>query len=134
MPMHAETQRALPYPRALCLKTLPTDACSVPTDTIHAGRLHYVPVSRHATVRPGHTIPVRTIFFIERNEAGPAEHPQALSVAEAAARLYSNTLNALAHPGLGLDAAMQIARRATCYRLSLGSAEATVAAIQAVLR
>jgi hypothetical protein len=129
MPVNIETRRVLPYPRAVCLKTLPTGAYSVPASTIHAGRLHYVPLESRAMVRPRRTLRLRTIFLVERNETEAASGLQPVNLAEAAVRLYANTLNALAHPGLGLDAAMLIARSAPCYRLSLGGVEEAVAAI-----
>ncbi len=57
-----------------------------------------------------------------------------LNTAEAGARLYANALNALAHPGSGLDGAIRIAAQADCYELKLGELRATVDAIRANLK
>lgn len=133
MPLDIETRRVQPYPRALCFKTLPLDAPSLPKRTIDVGRLRYIPIGARARARPHSSLSLRAIFFLERTETGGRPKLEPVAVAEAGARLYANALNALAHPHLGLDAALLIARRARCYRLQLGGRAATVAAVQSVL-
>jgi hypothetical protein len=53
--------------------------------------------------------------------------------AQAGARLYANALNALAHPGDGLDAALHIAARTTCFALTTADLAATCTLVQATL-
>jgi len=48
------------------------------------------------------------IFFLRRNPAASAPSARPIRAAEAAARLYANSLNQLAHRGDGLDAAIRI--------------------------
>jgi hypothetical protein len=49
--------------------------------------------------------------------------------AEAAARLYANALNPLAHPDWGLGAAAYIAESVPSFSLSLGELRATCALV-----
>jgi hypothetical protein len=48
-----------------------------------------------------------------------------VSPAEAGARLYANTLNALAHPGSGLDVAIEIASAVPAFLVDAGDLRAT---------
>jgi hypothetical protein len=48
-----------------------------------------------------------------------------VSPAEAGARLYANTLNALAHPGSGLDVAIRIAGAVPAFVVNAGDLHAT---------
>lgn len=133
MPLEVEAGRVLPYPRALCLKSVPSGAHALPAQTLHAGRLHYAPIYARASVQPLGSLPLRAVFFLERIEDDTKPEMGPVGVAEAAARLYANTLNALAHPGFGLDVATRIVRQVPCYRLRLGRPAATVAAVRTAL-
>ena len=50
-----------------------------------------------------------------------------MGTAEAAARLYTQALNPLAHPEDGLDAALQVVRGARCFGLEAAALDATCA-------
>ena len=52
---------------------------------------------------------------------------------EAAARLYAETLNPLAHAALGMDAVVSVASRVPCFVLSLGDVAATSALLREML-
>jgi hypothetical protein len=64
--------------------------------------------------------PLRAIFFLRYSPE--QEHPDVrrLTRAEGAARLYANTLNALAHAGEGLDGAVRITSARPCFELTIG--------------
>ena len=49
-----------------------------------------------------------------------------LTSGDAVSRLFSNTLNLLAHPSYGVDAAVRIVREATCYELAASELEVTL--------
>jgi hypothetical protein len=52
-----------------------------------------------------------------------------MSAAEAAARLYTQALNPLAHPADGIDAALQVARGVRCFGLETADLDATCALV-----
>jgi hypothetical protein len=133
LPVDLATGQILPYPRAVCLKTLPPGIRSFPRNTITTGRLHYVPTKARATVAPSDTALLRAIFFLERPENGARPRITSLRIAEAGARVYANTLNALAHPNFGLDGAVRIAEHARCYHVRLGTPDATAKAVRELL-
>jgi hypothetical protein len=53
-----------------------------------------------------------------------------VSAAEAAARLYANALNQLAHAGDGLGAAIEIVNAARCYSLKRAELSKMLTAIE----
>ena len=52
-----------------------------------------------------------------------------MGAAEAAARLYVQALNPLAHPADGLDAALQVVRGVRCFGLEAADLDATCALV-----
>jgi hypothetical protein len=120
-----------PYPHALCLKSLPPAATPpLPPATVRTTRTLHVPIQIHAATAP---VPLAAIFFVAYRPQRPGPSLRPLSRAEAGARLYANTLNALAHPAMGLDAAIDIAARCRCYALESADLAATVALLRSVL-
>jgi hypothetical protein len=57
------------------------------------------------------------IFFLRREPAAPVPSARPVSTAEAAVRLYANSLNQLAHGGDGVDAAIRITSEVGCFEL-----------------
>ena len=117
-PVDLQTLGVYPYPHALCLKREPPGAYPLPSRVLRTSRTLHVPTPS----LPGETVlapaPVTAIFFLEYcpNEKSAAG-PVVISKGEAAARLFAQALNPLAHNDEGLRAAAAIACQADCYRL-----------------
>jgi len=56
-----------------------------------------------------------------------------LTAGEAAARLYANALNPLAHAGEGLDGAIRIATASRCFELTTAELASTCALLTATM-
>jgi hypothetical protein len=132
-PVDVEGMEVHPYPRALCLKRPPCSPVPLPERTLDLGRTIHIPVRD----LPGPLIadprPVAAIFFLQY--APCCERPvlQPIPPAEAAARLYVNALNALAHPDRGLAPALRIAQGARCYTVKTGEVNQTCELIRAAV-
>jgi hypothetical protein len=72
--------------------------------------------------------PLLAIFFLQGPRSS-APGIKLISKAEAAARLFANALNPLAHAGEGLDGAIEIVRRKPCFELTIADPSATVALV-----
>ena len=129
-PLDPQTLDVYPYPHALCVKRAPALPYTLPQQTIDLGRTLHVP-TRHLdteiATRP-HTL--AAIFMLERADDHGGPQSMRLRKAEAAARLYTNALNPLAHPNLGLDVAVAIVERVPCFHLSLSGLASTCSLIQ----
>ncbi|HEY7318593.1 MAG TPA: hypothetical protein VIE89_13535 [Candidatus Binatia bacterium] len=117
-PICLETMQVHPFPHALCLKAVPPENYPLPKETIFTTRAAHVPTQ----FLPGPTImdpiALEAIFFVRfvAPIAAPVLRP--LGKGEAAARLFTNALNPLAHAGEGLDGAIEIASRTRCFEMS----------------
>lgn len=123
-----------PYPHALCLKALPPGNYPLPETTTRTERTLHIPVTTMpspAIMEPG---PLRAIFFLQRGANASEPSIAEVSPAEAGARLYVNTLNALAHPGSGLDVAIRIAGAVPAYTLNAGELGATCEMISSLVK
>lgn len=118
------------YPRALNLKHEPPEPYGVPADAMRFPDDLYIPVA--ATPGIG-VLALHGILFLHRRVEFSAPVVQHLALSDAAARVYINALNPLAHPGSGLDAAIAIARRVPCLDVALGPLPASIAAIRSVM-
>lgn len=132
-PVELNPLRVHPYPHALCLKAAPPEPYRLPVETLDAGRTLHVPPS----VLPCKTITdpqtLNAIFFIRREGAAGGAELKKLGDAEVVARLYTNSLNALAHAGDGLDAAVRIAECVPGYELDSTNLGAAMDAIRSAL-
>jgi hypothetical protein len=130
-PVRLETMEVYPYPHAICLKQKPSKPYLLPNQTVYTSRTIHLP----AQILPGgcrsEPIPLRAIFFLRH---GPRPKIEAITPAEAAARLYVNALNPLAHEGEGLDGAIEIARRHSCFELTIADHPATCAVVKNALQ
>lgn len=127
-PVDVERGVVHPYPHALCLKTaLPAryrgkGFATGPTAHIGAEYLNLANLP----------LPLHTLFFLMRgDEPGPWLH--AISQAQAAAHLFPEVLNGLAHPAYGLDAALRMSAQPAAWLLHLGDVDASADAIMAAL-
>ena len=123
-----------PYPHALCMKTPPPAAYPVPDATCATGRGYHIPPSAMPTAAITEKLPLRTIFFVDYQSGNGTSTVTPISHAEAAARLYSNILNALAHQNEGLDAARRVTEHVRCFRVLAGDLESTCDKIGRIVR
>jgi hypothetical protein len=106
-----------PFPHALCLKTVPPDEYPLPKETIFTTRTAHVPTQFLPCKTTMDSIPLEAIFFVRF--VGEISEPvlKPIGKAEAAARLFTNALNPLAHTGDGLDGAIEIVSKIHCFEL-----------------
>ncbi|MFC1773204.1 hypothetical protein ACFL3A_07610 [Pseudomonadota bacterium] len=114
-----------PYPHALCLKSTPPGPYPLPEDTVKTERTMHIPVNALLNSPIKDPKPLGAILFLRRDSERSAPTYAEVSPAEAGARLYANTLNALAHPGSGLDVAIKIAGAVPAFTLDAGELQAT---------
>ena len=116
-PIDLKTLSVFPYLHALGLKNLPPSLYPLPKRTVQTSRTLHVPVKAlPGGTRNGPT-PLSAIFFLFYRPDLPSPQVQPITRAEAAVRLFANALNPLAHPGEGLDAALEITDRCSCFKL-----------------
>ncbi|MDT8388496.1 MAG: hypothetical protein RQ736_13385 [Thiogranum sp.] len=114
-----------PYPHAVCLKALPPGPYPLPDQTVQTERTLHVPVASLPSLPIREPKPLQALLFLQRNKPRSVPTYTELSPAEAGARLYANTLNALAHQGHGLQTAIRIASAVPAYILHAGELQAT---------
>jgi hypothetical protein len=128
-PIDLRAMSVVPYPHALCLKAVP-ESYALPPEALDLGATIHVP----PCALPGGTVheprPLSAIFILAP-VGGPALRP--MRPAEAAARLYTHVLNALAHPNQGLDAVLDVADRVPCFALARGELRAMCTVIREAL-
>ena len=119
-PVDLDTLEVLAYPHALCLKRRPPPSYPLPAEAIDLGRTIHVPARSLPSAFRLDACALRAVVFVSHDARvrDPALHR--VGTAEAAARLYVSTLNALAHSGRGLDAVIRVAGRASCFVLQAG--------------
>jgi hypothetical protein len=122
-----------PYPHALCLKSPPPGNYPLPEKAARTERTIHIPVTTMPSAAISEPRPLHALFFLQRNANACVPSFTEVSPAEAGARLYVNTLNALAHPGSGLDVAIRIAGAVPAYSLNAGELRATCELISNVV-
>jgi hypothetical protein len=116
-PVHLTDMEVHPFPHALCLKTLPPNEYPLPEETIFTARTAHVPAQFLPGETQSETVPLQAIFFVRFG--GEISEPvlKPIGKAAAAARLFTNALNPLAHTGEGLDGAIEIVSNTHCFEL-----------------
>ena len=114
-----------PYPHALCLKSTPPGPYPLPDTAVRTERTIHIPVTSLPVSIIRQPTPLRALIFLQRDTDVDVPTYAEVSPAEAGARLYANTLNALAHPGKGLDVAVNIASSVPAFTLHAGELRAT---------
>ena len=122
-PIHPDRMHVEAYPHALCLKTEPLSWPYLPESTIRTSATLHVPAHELPVYAANDPAYVGALIFIDSSRNGERLEYRAISGAEAAARLYANGLNQLAHVGEGLPAATQIAKNVSSVFLTGGSVE-----------
>jgi hypothetical protein len=119
-----------PYPRAICLKSPLPKPYRFPPETVSCGSVSYIPTSTVGFMNAA-PMPIGALFFLDRtSRANPCEP---LTTASAVAHLIANSLNSLAHPGWGVDAAFALARRVPSFALNSTHLESACSAVIGVM-
>lgn len=108
-PVDLDQLTVWPFDHAFCLKTPPPSPYRLPENAYATERAYYVPM-------PKQNLPKRRLthlIFIDQPSAGPPVTE--VSEGEASARLFANSLNALAHGNQGLSAARKLAEKTVAY-------------------
>ena len=129
-PVDLQTLTVHPYPRAPHLKAVPPAPQVMPEGAMQYGEGYYVAVAPSLTSRG----PARleALIFLRRDH-DTFEGARRISAASGAAHLIANTLNLLAHPAVGLDAAASLSRAVACFELDATDLAGAAAAIRATL-
>jgi hypothetical protein len=118
------------YPRAICLKADPPAAYPLPPEGLRLGRVRCVGLD---TVRRAPAAPLAVVAYVSYHPEDEQPSLRPIGPAESTARLYANSLNALAHQADGIDAAVAIASRARSFVLRSGDLRRTCALLAAAL-
>lgn len=129
-PIEPERLHVEPYPHALCLKTEPASGPPLPESTIYTSETMHVPAYELPGYPPDRPCQIGAMVFIESTQKGSKLEIAPIRAAEAAARLYSNGLNQLAHTNSGLPTATAIAKSVTSYLMSGGTVDERNRAVQ----
>lgn len=132
-PVNLETMEVTPYPHAVCLKSDPPEPYVLPDATLRTISTLHVPVDALPVAPISHSVPLAAVFFLQYTPEAAASVADTITAAEAGARIYSNTLNLLAHPHGGIDAAIAIARHSRCFNIKSSNLTQTCALIKAVM-
>ena len=116
-PIALDGLEVLPYPHALCLKRLPP-SYPLPASAMQLYRTLHVPVEALPVPVVSQPCPLDAIFLLRYDSGATEPLLRRLTAGEAAARLFVNALNALAHSNGGLDAVLHIASQTRCYALT----------------
>jgi hypothetical protein len=133
-PVDLQTGEVYPYPHALCLKDVPPRPYPLPQSTLYTACTLHIPTAALPSAVGEGPAPLAAIFFLQYRPGAAAPVVEPLSKAEAAARLFANALNPLAHVGDGLDGAIKIAATVACVKLFSADLMATCALIRATLK
>ena len=124
-PIDLPTLTVYPYSHALCLKQEPPSPYGLPPGALATSATIHIPVEHLPSNPAVDRLPIRNLVFVSYDSSAISPSLSRLSKAEGAARLYSNTLNLLAHPDAGLEAAASIANGCTSLALTSASLEET---------
>ena len=130
-PIDLDTLEVLPYPHALCLKRRPPPPYLIPAESLDLGRTIHVPARSLPSVSRLDPCALQAVFFVSQDSRGGKPAVRRVSTAEAAARMYVSTLNALAHDARGLDAVLRVVGRISCFVLQAGDLERTCQVVAA---
>jgi len=133
-PINPTDLTVAPFSRAICLKSNPPIPYEVPADLLQGQDPLHVPVSCLAQPPVDRPVPLAGVFFPRFDPNSEQPRVREIGTAKAAARLYSNALNPLAHPGSGLDVAVDIATRVPCFELTSSRLGATCELVLETMR
>ena len=131
-PVNVSAGLVEPYPHAICLKERPDYTYPLPAEVVDASRTIHVNADDIPGDIAGQLRPLAAIVFIDQGRYGNTA-PVLISAAEAAMRLYANSLNQLAHENDGLAAVRRIAKRVPSYMLRRAAPTSMVDSVRQVL-
>lgn len=116
------TMTVWPYPHALCLKSRPP-LFELPETTLYTSQTMHVYGDVISNVSLNIAKPLGAFIFLERDASLSHSTVKQISHGEAAAKLYANTLNVLAHNNndAGLAAAIELAGNNKNYALTVNA-------------
>jgi hypothetical protein len=118
------------YPRSVFLKSPPPLPHRLPDHAIAQNGRYYVSYS--SPVRSEDEPRLAALIFLRRDDERFAGLRK-ITAASGAARVIANALNLLAHPSVGVDAAIQVTRIVPCFELDTTDLDQASAAIKSVL-
>jgi len=128
-PIDVATGQVHGFPHALCLKTDPPAPYPLPPGVVRNWRAAHVPVDRLPCDLASGPLAPDVILFVRHRPELSQPVLESMGKAEAAARLYVQALNPLAHPADGLDAALEIVGDARCLSLATAALDASCALV-----
>jgi hypothetical protein len=131
-PVDLQALAVHPYPRALLLKAAPPPAYPCRTTGPATSRGLHVTAEEVPAEVCDKPLPLAAVLFL-RHAPGATPAARPVTPAEAAARLYANALNPLAHPGDGLEGAIRIAAAQPGFELVTADLPATCAVVARTL-
>ncbi len=132
-PVDPVTLEVEPYPHALCLKSASNAAYPLPAGTLDTGVTLHVPVEALPLPVASKPTRIRNIIFLTHGDGGASPAAEDISRSEAAARLYANSLNQLAHEHDGLAAAARVVSAANCFHMERGTATRMLQAVRELI-
>ncbi|HEX6440174.1 MAG TPA: hypothetical protein VF182_23865 [Candidatus Binatia bacterium] len=132
-PVDLSSLRVQPYPHALCLKKEPPLPYSLPAQSVRTCSTLHVPVARLPNSLLAKPALLSALFFLEHCPELKMPTVDAITKAEAAARLFVNALNPLAHEQDGLAGAAVIAQRVPSFHLKSAALGLTCELVKSIL-
>ena len=116
-PIDPRRGTVIPYPHAICLKATPVDSYAVPSKALRLHETMHIPVSSIPCEIANSPVKLTCMLFIVGESVNGGARLEKIDASEAAARLYANGLNQLAHDHCGLRVANSIASQVACYKM-----------------
>jgi hypothetical protein len=132
-PVDLNSLRLESYPHALCLKKEPPPPYLLPARTLRMSSTLHVPVTQLPNSTVPRPTPLSAMFFLEYCPDLKIPTAHRITKAEAAARLFVNALNPLAHEQDGLAGAAVIAQKVPSFHLKSAELGLTCELVKAVL-
>ncbi len=132
-PIDLKSLRLQPYPHALCLKKEPPLPYFLPTRTLRTSSTLHVPVAQLPNFAVSRPTPLTAMFFLEYCPVLKIPTGRMITKAEAAARLFVNALNPLAHDQDGLAGAAGIAQTVPSFHLKSAELRLTCELVKTIL-
>ena len=133
-PIDLAQLRVTPFPRALCLKDPPPAPFGLPERTLATDDALHVSVDLLPSAVCSDPLLLSSVFFLRRDPGCSVPNVTRLDAADAAQRVYVNSLNPLAHDSAGLTGAIRVASGCSCYELMSADPASTAALVSATVR
>lgn len=131
-PIDLQRLTVAPYPHALYLKSPPPAPWSLPAGTLECDNHYYVPVEALPNGIRREALPLAGFVFLRRDDER-FDGLRPMTGASAVVGLITNGLNLLAHPDIGLDAAVALNQAVPCFELDIWDLHAASLAIKELL-